>query len=287
LHIECCMIFAVEHHAQLAAILEAPTVFRMLNDPGRMAGPQQFSIAERGEDLIAEDLALASLTIKNSSPGGVTPLIGHLHEIHAQVAALECQLRATGSKVAIVLATDGIPTDEQGHTSAELNNDFTAALRKFEGLPVQIVIRLCTDNDSVVEFWNYIDDDLDLSLEVLDDFIGEAQEIYQFQKWLNYGLPLHRMREMGFHDDVFDNLDESKLTIDELYIFFQILFGRDKMLNVTEPEVDFDEFVSGISKLLAKERKQWNPISKRTEPWVNISTLRKEYGPFSVLNFFW
>merc|ERR1719313_2295301 len=63
----------VEYHAQIAALLEAPTVFRLLNDPGRMAGPQQFSIALN--------------TMQMAAPTGVTPLTEHVREIQANVSA--------------------------------------------------------------------------------------------------------------------------------------------------------------------------------------------------------
>ena len=74
----------VEYHCQMASLLKAPTVFRLLNDPGKIAGPQQFSIAERGEDKIDEDLAVAMQTMRNTSPGGVTPLADHVRENSGQ-----------------------------------------------------------------------------------------------------------------------------------------------------------------------------------------------------------
>ena len=46
-------------------------------------------------------------------------------------------------------------------------------------------------------YWNQVDSQVELSLDVLDDFVGEAIEIYQFNPWLTYGLPLHRAREFG------------------------------------------------------------------------------------------
>ena len=68
-------------------------------------------------------------------------------------------------------------------------------------------------------------------MDVLDDFVGEAEEVYEHNKWLNYALPLHRMREMGFHDRVFDMLDERTLTKSELRDFFRLLFGLDNFEN--------------------------------------------------------
>ena len=72
------------HDARMAALVEAPTVFRMLNDTGRINGPQQFSIAENGMAMAAIDhdfLTVALQTIKKSSPGGCTLPSQHVREI--------------------------------------------------------------------------------------------------------------------------------------------------------------------------------------------------------------
>ena len=273
----------VDYHAQMATLLKNPTVFRMLNDPGRIAGPQQFSIAERGDQHIDEDLAIAQSTMMNTSPSGVTPLVSHLHEIRSNIVALEPNLRNDGTKVVLVLATDGLPTDNRGMSDGSSKRQFVDALKSLEGLPVWIVIRLCTDNEDVVEYYNSLDEQLELSLEVLDDFSGEAEEVYERNKWLNYGLPLHRMREMGFHNRLFDLLDERKLSKDELREFFRILFGDNLMDGVPDPEADWKTFVSDVTRLVANEKKTWNPVHKRMEPWIDMKRLKKDYGP----GWFW
>ena len=47
----------------------------------------------------------------------------------------------------MVIATDGKPTD----------GDLGEMLQTFKNLPVWIVVRLCTDNDKVVDYWNDLD----------------------------------------------------------------------------------------------------------------------------------
>jgi Mg-chelatase subunit ChlD len=272
------IVQTVEYHAQLAALLRAPTVFRLLNEPGREVGPMQFGICEGGggdPDSVDRDLSLALATIQRASPGGATPLVGHIHEIRDNMRALEPQLRRDGTKVAIVLATDGIPTDPMGNTNEAVKRDFVNALRSLEGLPVWIVIRLCTDDEAIVEFWNGLDSQLELSLEVLDDFCSEAQEIHKHNRWLNYALPIHRIREMGFHSRVFDLLDERSLAKDELREFFRLLFDVD---GLPDPETDWDTFTKRIADATSAEKPQWNPISKRVEPWINVKQLKAAYG---------
>ena len=67
----------IEYHAQMAAALEAPTNFRMLNDPGCGPNSQQIGIAENSLDaqVLQEDLDRAITIMKSDQPGGVTPLV--------------------------------------------------------------------------------------------------------------------------------------------------------------------------------------------------------------------
>lgn len=269
----------VEYHVQMAALLQAPTVFRLLNDPGKISGPQQFSVGEAGESMVDHDVATALQTIRNSSPGGVTPLSDHLREIRSNVVTMESSLRDDGSKVAIILATDGLPTDSRGVCDASTKREFTETLRSLEGLPVWIVVRLCTDDETVVDFYNNLDENLELSLEVIDDFIQEAGEVYRHNDWLNYALPLHRCREMGYHNKLFDLLDERQLDPDEVRDFLLLLFGSQNFDGVPDPQADWDEFVKAIKNIVEKENKQWNPMTKKISPWVDIKKLNKAYKP--------
>ena len=78
----------------------------------------------------------------------------------------------------------------------------------------------------MVEFYNDLDTQLELSLEVLDDFLQEANEVNEHNPWLNYALPLHRLRELGYQHRSFDMLDERKFTLGELRDFCGLLFGN-------------------------------------------------------------
>ena len=210
----------VDYHAQMAALLQQPTVFRLLNDPGRVHGPQQFSVAENMQ-TIDHDLAVAQSVIANTRPSGVTPLHQHVTAIRDNIQqTLQPQLLRDGTQVVVVLATDGTPTDSQGHATAAVQQQFRQALQSLQGLPVWLVIRLCTDDDDVVEYWNGLDEQLELNLEVLDDFAAEAAEVHQHNPWLNYALPLHRLREMGFYHRTWDLLDERRLSVDGIARLF-------------------------------------------------------------------
>jgi hypothetical protein len=267
----------VKYHAEMAALLKAPTVFRLLNDPGAIHGPQQFSVAKRGDDQIQEDLQIA-FKCMDSAPTGLTPLTQHVQEIRQNIVELQPELQRNGTKVAIVLATDGLPTSSDHRQSSSAELEFVQALKSLEGLPVWVVIRLCTDDESVVEFYNDLDSQLEYSLEVLDDFENEAKEIYKYNKFLNYALPLHRCREMGYNHRIFDFLDERELSKDELVDLFVLLFGQEQMAGVPSPHADWKGFCLAIKRIADKEEWHWNPMKRKVQPWVDVKKLHKAYG---------
>ena len=52
-------------------------------------------------------------------------------------------------------------------------------MRQLEKLPVWVVVRLCTDEDKMVNYWNNVDCEVELNMDVIDDHLGEAKEIYK------------------------------------------------------------------------------------------------------------
>ena len=84
---------------------------------------------------------------------------------------------------------------------------------------------------------------------------------------------------MGFHNRLFDLLDERMLSKDELRDFFRILFGDGAMDGVPDPEVDWNMFVQRVSDLNDAEKRQWNPLTHRMEHWINIRQLKRDYAP--------
>eukprot|EP00568_Trieres_chinensis_P018080 CAMPEP_0183327360 /NCGR_PEP_ID=MMETSP0160_2-20130417/83723_1 /TAXON_ID=2839 ORGANISM="Odontella Sinensis, Strain Grunow 1884" /NCGR_SAMPLE_ID=MMETSP0160_2 /ASSEMBLY_ACC=CAM_ASM_000250 /LENGTH=311 /DNA_ID=CAMNT_0025495485 /DNA_START=495 /DNA_END=1430 /DNA_ORIENTATION=- len=271
----------VDYHADMSALLNAPTVFRLLNDPGRTVGPQEFSVADQGAEFSACDCERAKSVMSKATPCGLTPLTEHIVEIRARISALAPSLTREGRKAVVVLATDGLPTG--GRDKVESSKQFVQALRTLEGLPVWIVIRLCTDEDDVVEYYNDLDEQLELSLEVLYGFVAEAKEVFECNRWLNYALPLHRMRELGFHDRVFDLIDERALTKSELRQFCLLLFGDTHFDGVPDPSVDWLGFLNELERVVANSGKVWDPLKKRVLPWIDTRELDQIYGDYECV----
>jgi hypothetical protein len=264
----------IEYHIEMAGLMKSTTIFRLLNDPGANVGPQEFSVAET-PGMIEKDIVRGIGIIRKAEPLGLTPLAKHIQVICERIQSVETQLRSRGQKVVVVLATDGLPTDGDKLMSRDA---FVEVLRKLQSLPVWLVVRLCTDEEEVVSFYNDLDKLLEIPLEVIDDFVGEATEVYPCNKWLNYTLPLHRCREMGYHHRIFDLLDERQLNKDELLEFLQLVFGKDVFSDAPDMHVDWNGFEKVVHDAVQFEGVQWNAALKKQTLWIDMKQLRKIYG---------
>ena len=190
---------SMKFHINLAKYAKAPTEFRFLNGSTiRLGYPD-----ERDRDSSNHDALLSSLQYLN---GGGTPLCQHIRAVIQSIRPLADELRLKGQKACLVIATDGESSD----------GDIVEAMRPLKDLPVWMVIRLCTNEDKIVSYWNSIDEELELNMDVIDDFCGEAQEVHGKNPWLTYGEPLQRLRELGCQVKELDQLDEAKLTKEQL-----------------------------------------------------------------------
>ena len=261
----------------MAHILQATTYFRLLNDPGVRVGPQEFSVADKVQDALTE-VDHAKRIMQKCQPHGSTPLTQHLIEIGKQISVTAPRMRAKGLQAVVVVATDGMPTGPDGETSAAINDEFVRALQFLQTLPVWLVIRLCTDEQEVVKFYNELDKILELPLEVLDDYFNEAKEINKVNKWLCYSMPLHRIREMGYHDRIFDLLDERSLNKDEIKELCGLLFGEEMFMKAPDVHGDWKGFLNFLSNVLKDQKEQFNPITKKLGPWIDVKKLKSAFG---------
>jgi len=203
----------------------------------------------------------------NSSPTGRTPLCAQIRDVCAEIAADAPLLRANGQRVCLVIASDGQASD----------GDVAEALRPLRDMPVWIVIRLCTDDDDVVEYWNGVDEELELDMDVLDDLSGEAAEVIGRCPWLTYGPPLHRLREWGTSAKIFDLIDERALTKSEMFELAKVILGEPAN-SLPNPALDWPDFVKQLDALQKHEGEIWCPVRSLKRPWFLMKELDRAYG---------
>lgn len=269
----------VKAHIRLAGTLRFPTSFRFLN------GWQSFGVCETLDSDANRDVQNGLDIVAKMSPDGPTPLKMHVKAIREEVESMKEFLCATGQHVSIVLCTDGLPSDTT-------DDDFIKELRRLESLPVWIVIRLCTNELDAVQFYNKLDAELEVPVDVVDDFLGEGIEVANYNPWLNYAMPLHKVREMGVKERVLDLLDERPLSPMQQREVCTIIFGEQKMKDCPDPAIDWLEFVRYMDDVLAGEQLQWDPISKKMRPWINFGKTKskqrqaRKIRKASILNCF-
>jgi hypothetical protein len=94
----------VVYHAELASILQTPTRFQLLNDPGEKVGKKEFIVGNQGCNRL-EEMLVAKSVMRRTQPGGVTPLTRHVVRIESMIREMQEQLAASGERVAVVIAT--------------------------------------------------------------------------------------------------------------------------------------------------------------------------------------
>ena len=196
---------ALKFHVNFARQASAPSEFRLLNG----APPIRIGMNDSEE---ANRLAALN-AILEGSPSGGTPLCRHIREVIVQIRAAEQELRANGQKACVIIATDGESSD----------GNIAEAMAPLKDLPVWVVVRLCTDEEKIVTYWNNIDEQLELSMDVLDDLCGEASEVHEKNPWLTYGEPIQRLREFGIAIKELDLLDEAPLSKEQARLYARIM----------------------------------------------------------------
>lgn len=187
-------------HAQFAHAAASPTMFRLLNRS------TPFVVGQRTVPGFSEGQLQMLMGALDGTPNGGTPLCQHIREITEEIRVAAPQLRSNNQRAIVVICTDGEASD----------GDMTSAIAPLKDLPVHLVIRMCTDDERISSYWNQIDQNLELGMDILDDFRGEAQETHEHSSWLVYGEQLHRLREWGVIVKEFDLLDESKLSSEQM-----------------------------------------------------------------------
>ncbi len=259
--------------------------FQLLNKPANMT-TQYFTMGE-SDDINKspeEKVQKIGQILKSIQPNGPTNLTKQVQTIHAYVSSITNQLQSTNQKISVVIATQGLPTNDNGESNPTITQEFVDALTKLSSLPVSIILRLCTDDEHVFHFYDDSFHHMEaisqtrnhhIEFDIIDDYSGEALEVFLKNPWLTYGLSLHRFRELGLFVNVLASLDDHLLTFDELYEFCSIIF--ESTSTIPHPKTQWTLFLQTIDMLMQKETKQWNPVKKNFTPWINVFQLKQMY----------
>lgn len=291
-------------HSRFNAEMGAPMVIRLVNDPGANVGPQQLGVAASDRMNVNDELHRLRRLLK-CHPGGSTPLTVHLKDILASLSDVHPNL-LEGKMISIVIVTDRLPTDGEGSGGQDVNFEFLATLKSFQDFPVWIVIRLSTDDQQVVNFYNSLDRGIailrqlrgeadharreNIHLDVLDDFVHEAAKVSKHNPWLNYGLPLHLTRESCIESTAFDAINDRPLDFVELGEFVALLFDRHGSLHggsglkavddrpLPNPHSNYRDFRKDVQELCRRSGDLWNPLKQKLLPWINLKQLDRIYA---------
>ena len=248
---------SMRFHAKLAELSGTFCQFKFLNGP----------TIEYPRDIGTGKLE----KVLDAPPGGATPLCKAVLDVERTVGKYAAALRENGQKAVISIFTDGEATD----------GSLVNAMKPLQLLPVWLVIRLSTDEEKIVNYWNTVDDELELNIDVLDDLVNEAKQVQTINPFLVYTKELHLMREWGMQMRELDSIDEVRLPLASVHKVIVALVGPE--LGATLPnciETDLRAYVAAVRKLfhLPCFHKVHNFVSGRSDTWVRADDIWKTYG---------
>jgi hypothetical protein len=262
-------------HAEWNAAIGTPCEFVLLNPgPGPVQEGRDFVRLNSASESVSSSLQSLRRMLDATGPRGLTPLKDRLEEIYHRIQAQYQELAQNGQRVVLVIATDGLPTSTFSSESTGRHKTELVQILKRLGfeLSVFIVIRLTTDDDGVVDYYNQVDAELELPLEVIDDIKSEAREIQsQGNSWLTYSPLLHKIREGGTFVKLLDLLDERRLTPTEISVFVQLLLRQEQDEPMPRSAA---EFCDAVDDALEHAPLVYDPLKNSMGPAINLQKVR-------------
>jgi hypothetical protein len=153
---------------------------------------QRFCVGSK-KKTSSDEIEVAHKTTEAITPKAPhTPLVEYVQNFVKNFSSDEAHnLKQKGKFISLVLATQGVPSLKDAKSDSDAFHALGQALTSLNKLPVKLVIRLCTGDEETVRCYNEV---LTYSLhncDVLNDYKGEAMEVYLYNPWLTYSLGLH------------------------------------------------------------------------------------------------
>jgi hypothetical protein len=268
-------------HAEMAAWCQTPMAVRLLHDPGIQVGPQQVGVSASKHYSSKEEVSRLRTLLKKTRPNGLTsPVYLHMKELFPSIQTLVPILHQTRKQLTLCVCTDSIPTDEFGEENPRMIQEFLVTLQQLADWPVQVVIRLSTDEERVVQFYQNLfatHSNLASNLQVLDDYVSECHQVQKHNPWLHYGYPLHLCREEGIRIPVLEALSERPLLPTELCGLVSLIFGVVIPTDTYDLDTHYAQFRTLVESLNKDTVPMWNPTKKKFVPWISLKKLDKTY----------
>eukprot|EP00928_Gymnodinium_smaydae_P059290 TRINITY_DN42582_c0_g1_i1.p1 TRINITY_DN42582_c0_g1~~TRINITY_DN42582_c0_g1_i1.p1 ORF type:complete len:394 (+),score=56.77 TRINITY_DN42582_c0_g1_i1:52-1233(+) len=257
--------------------------FWLLNPPcpDQPEEGRDFVVVSPGAGSPNQQVDNLAAALRSNGPRGVTPIALRLaqlrHRLRKQVTP--------GKRILLSIMTDGLPTSPTcGKARDEDKTQFVSELRTLtQEFNLFVVIRLATDESDVVEYYNQIDEEMELPLDILDDLQGEAEEVFKCGNgWFAYTPMLHRIREGGVFDNIFDLLDERALKIPEIARLMELLYRLPEDEPLSRAPAELMRFARDVNR-------RCEPVYDARRciygPPLNLRLLERALGPQASSSF--
>ena len=87
-------------------------------------------------------------------------------------------------------------------------------------------------------------------------------------------MGIHRLREAGLGNSLWDLLDEKPFDLIEVRKFCVDFFLGNKELSLRSPNVDLSGFFEDLQNIVEKEKLIWNPLKNCLTPWIDVEKLQ-------------
>mmetsp|Transcript_7367 Transcript_7367/g.21770 ORF Transcript_7367/g.21770 Transcript_7367/m.21770 type:complete len:279 (-) Transcript_7367:3255-4091(-) len=213
--------------------------------------------------------------LSGTRPNKATPLAESLNFLNRRIALYTPALLAADKMMFLTVITDGVPTPlvwshnrSQKEQLQEAKDRAISELYQAVGrFPVSLVVRLCTNDDDAVDFWNNLDDSEEFSLDVIDDMLGEANEVSgKGNSFFVYSPAIHRFREGGFNNRLFDLMDEKRFMPRQRAQIMSILLAEP---DTPLPMYTSANFNAEVKARASRQPTVWNPKTRNLDPCVD------------------
>lgn len=262
------------NHAKWSTEFGVPAEFVLLNTfsgGGALQEGMDFLMVDPTKDNAEEQVAAVQRLLDNTGPRGCTPVTERLRRIREQLQPQAMELARNGQQVIVVLVTDGLPSPDGRRIEHE---PLIQELRRYSmDLPAHLVVRLCTDDDKVADFYNQVDAEVELQLEIVDDMKAEAQECYRSgNRFVVYSELLQLLREGGTFLKILDLVDERRLEPMEVALFCQLIIRKPD-----DPPLPSDpkEFLVEVHRQLSQCQDVYDVLYQRWGPPLRFNEVEK------------